>query len=65
MVLRHRKILAGGSAKRKKDEFSLEAMDYSKKVLHATWHPREDILAIAATNNLYIFRSKNQRIEGK
>ncbi|XP_065184028.1 serine/threonine-protein phosphatase 2A 55 kDa regulatory subunit B alpha isoform-like [Sycon ciliatum] len=61
--LKHRKVIAGSTnTKRKKDEFNLESMDYSKKVLHATWHPREDILAIAATNNLYIFRSKNQKI---
>ncbi|CEG74322.1 Putative Protein phosphatase PP2A regulatory subunit B [Rhizopus microsporus] len=30
-------------------------MDFSKKILHASWHPRENTIAIAATNNLFIF----------
>ncbi|CAO3591960.1 unnamed protein product [Absidia cylindrospora] len=30
-------------------------MDYSKKILHASWHPRENSIAVAATNNLFIF----------
>lgn len=32
-----------------------EKMDFSKKILHASWHPREDSIAIAATNNLFVF----------
>lgn len=31
-------------------------MDFNKKILHASWHPREDTIAIAATNNLFIFK---------
>jgi WD40 repeat protein len=29
-----------------------DKMDYSKKILHSSWHPREDSIAIAATNNV-------------
>ena len=32
------------------DEFS-----FDKKVLHLTWHPFDDIIAIAGINNLYIY----------
>jgi serine/threonine-protein phosphatase 2A regulatory subunit B len=32
-----------------------ENMDFSKKILHSSWHPRENTIAIAATNNLFIF----------
>lgn len=32
-----------------------EYMDYNKKILHASWHPRENTIAVAATNNLFIF----------
>lgn len=32
-----------------------DKMDFSKKILHASWHPREDSIAIAATNNLFVF----------
>ncbi|KAI9143701.1 protein phosphatase 2A regulatory B subunit [Paraphysoderma sedebokerense] len=30
-------------------------IDFSKKILHASWHPRENSIAVAATNNLFIF----------
>ncbi|CAO3622293.1 unnamed protein product [Cunninghamella echinulata] len=30
-------------------------MDFNKKILHASWHPKENSIAVAATNNLFIF----------
>jgi serine/threonine-protein phosphatase 2A regulatory subunit B len=30
-------------------------MDFNKKILHSSWHPQENTIAIAATNNLFIF----------
>lgn len=30
-------------------------IDFKKSILHLAWHPQEDSVAIAATNNLYIF----------
>ena len=30
-------------------------IDFKKSVLHLLWHPKENSVAIAATNNLYIF----------
>lgn len=30
-------------------------VDFKKSILHLSWHPQEDSVAIAATNNLYIF----------
>ncbi|KAI8997872.1 protein phosphatase PP2A regulatory subunit B [Pilobolus umbonatus] len=32
-----------------------EGMDFNKKILHSSWHPKENTIAIAATNNLFIF----------
>ncbi|CAO3646874.1 unnamed protein product [Cunninghamella blakesleeana] len=32
-----------------------ENMDFNKKILHASWHPKENSIAVAATNNLFIF----------
>lgn len=29
-----------------------ENLDFSKRIMHASWHPREDTIAIAATNNV-------------
>ncbi|QLG74297.1 hypothetical protein HG535_0G01810 [Zygotorulaspora mrakii] len=30
-------------------------VDFKKSILHFSWHPRENSIAIAATNNLFIF----------
>lgn len=32
-----------------------DAMDFKKSILHLSWHPNDNAVAIAATNNLYIF----------
>ncbi|CAO3590284.1 unnamed protein product [Absidia cylindrospora] len=29
--------------------------DFNKKILHSSWHPQENTIAVAATNNLFIF----------
>ncbi|XP_074643396.1 serine/threonine-protein phosphatase 2A 55 kDa regulatory subunit B beta isoform-like isoform X2 [Tubulanus polymorphus] len=56
-VLKPRKVSGGG--KRKKDEISVDCLDFSKKIIHTAWHPLENIIAVAATNNLYVFQSKD------
>nr|CAD7588874.1 unnamed protein product [Timema genevievae] len=55
-VLKPRKVCTGG--KRKKDEISVDCLDFNKKILHTAWHPTENIIAVAATNNLFIFQDK-------
>lgn len=42
--------------KKKKDEINVDSLDFSSKILHTAWHPKENIIAVAATNNLYLFR---------
>jgi serine/threonine-protein phosphatase 2A regulatory subunit B len=32
-----------------------DSIDFKKSILHLSWHPMENSVAIAATNNLYIF----------
>jgi len=36
-------------------EFNADNIDFGKKVLHVAWHPSESIVALAATNNLFIY----------
>jgi len=36
-------------------DMSLETIDFNKKILHGSWHPRENTIAIAATNNLFLY----------
>ncbi|KAI9609240.1 hypothetical protein KEM48_002948 [Puccinia striiformis f. sp. tritici PST-130] len=43
-----------------------ENIDFSKRIMHASWHPREDTIAIAATNNgfeLSIDATQHQRLQ--
>ena len=51
---------AGMVIKRKRNEIQLSEIDYTKKVLHSAWHPKEHIIAIAATNRLLIYDSKDE-----
>lgn len=44
-----------GRTKTKKEEISADSIDFSKKILHSSWHPKENSVAIAATNNLFLF----------
>lgn len=47
--------LSLGRSKTKKDEINPDTVDYTKRILHGSWHPKEYSVAVAATNNLYLF----------
>ncbi|ORX87268.1 protein phosphatase 2A regulatory subunit PR55 [Basidiobolus meristosporus CBS 931.73] len=50
------KLSFGRGAKNgKKEDINPDTMDFNKKILHTSWHPRESTIAVAATNNLFIF----------
>lgn len=53
-ILKPRRVAVSG--KRKKDDITIECLDFSHKILHTAWHPKENIIAVAATNNLYLFQ---------
>jgi serine/threonine-protein phosphatase 2A regulatory subunit B len=44
-----------GKKNRREEYANLDALDLHKKILHASWHPRENTSALAATNNLFLF----------
>jgi serine/threonine-protein phosphatase 2A regulatory subunit B len=44
-----------GRSKTKKEDINPDNIDFQKKILHASWHPREYSVAVAATNNLFLF----------
>ncbi|KAK9478176.1 WD40-repeat-containing domain protein [Lipomyces japonicus] len=44
--------MTGGLNRARRDN---EDIDFNKKILHMSWHPHEDSIAIAATNNLFVF----------
>lgn len=47
-----------GRNKPKEGEMNPDTMDFNKKVLHVAWHPQEDIIAIGASNNLYLYAAE-------
>ena len=47
-------LSGNGGGRGRRDE--MDAVDFNKKILHASWHPRENTIAVAATNNLFIFK---------
>ncbi|EDK42742.1 protein phosphatase PP2A regulatory subunit B [Lodderomyces elongisporus NRRL YB-4239] len=50
--MRRRMMSGVGTSNNGRD---FDDVDYKKNILHLSWHPRENSVAIAATNNLYIF----------
>jgi serine/threonine-protein phosphatase 2A regulatory subunit B len=45
---------AVGQGQRMRKETDADQIDFNKKILHMSWHPFEDSIAIAATNNVSI-----------
>lgn len=41
-----------GQGSRMRKETDADQIDFNKKILHMSWHPFEDSIAIAATNNV-------------
>lgn len=47
---------AAGQGARMRKETDADQIDFNKKILHMSWHPLEDSIAIAATNNVSLHR---------
>lgn len=51
------KVLTAPSAKKQaRNEIHVDMMEYAQKILHIAWHPSRSVVALAAVNNLYLFR---------
>lgn len=48
-------IISGQTPRTSRQQIHVEDIDFNFKILHAAWHPNRDILALAATNNLYLY----------
>ncbi|EZF75458.1 hypothetical protein H105_02973 [Trichophyton soudanense CBS 452.61] len=44
-----------GAGGRMRKETDADQIDFNKKILHMSWHPFEDSIAIAATNNVSLY----------
>jgi serine/threonine-protein phosphatase 2A regulatory subunit B len=45
---------AAGQGGRMRKETDADAIDFNKKIMHMSWHPFENSIAIAATNNVSV-----------
>lgn len=43
--------------KKTKEELDPDNIDFSKKMLHVAWHPWENLVAVGALNNLFLFNA--------
>jgi len=48
-------IISGQTPRTTRQQIHVEDIDFNFKILHAAWHPQRNILALAATNNLYLY----------
>ena len=56
-AFRHFQVFSNSATgKKKKDEINVDSLDFTSKILHTAWHPRDNIIAVAATNNLFLFK---------
>lgn len=46
----------GRKLTRREEYLNIDALEYNKKIVHASWHPKENTIALAATNNLFLFQ---------
>jgi serine/threonine-protein phosphatase 2A regulatory subunit B len=46
----------GTKSSRKEEYTDVDSLDFGRKIIHASWHPRENTVALAATNNLFLFQ---------
>lgn len=46
-----------GAKKKSKEELNPENIDFMKKTLHVAWHPKENLIAVGASNNLFLFNA--------
>lgn len=46
-----------GAKKKSKEELNPENIDFMKKILHVAWHPHENLIAVGASNNLFLFNA--------
>lgn len=53
VVFKSRRVCVGG--KRRRDDISVDSLDFIKKILYTVWYSVENIIVIVVINNLYIF----------
>lgn len=53
-----KRVLVGEAETHVDEDVNADNLDFNRKILHTAWHPKQNIIALAATNRLYIFQDK-------
>jgi len=48
----------GKTKEKKNEEINPDTIEFTKKALHVAWHPRENLIAVGAANNLYLYAAQ-------
>lgn len=49
-------VIEGATSRTTREQVHVDELKFSSRIMHAAWHPTRSILALAATNNLYLYR---------
>lgn len=49
------RLARGKKDTKKNEEINPDTIDYTKKALHVAWHPKANLIAVGAANNLYLY----------
>jgi serine/threonine-protein phosphatase 2A regulatory subunit B len=55
----------GTKSKSRRSEYDYDesGIDFTKKVMHVSWHPKEDLIAVGSSNNVYLYaKTDNQSL---
>jgi serine/threonine-protein phosphatase 2A regulatory subunit B len=44
--------------KKTKEDLNPDTIDLNKKILHVAWHPKDNLVAVGASNNLFLFNAQ-------
>ena len=47
-----------------KEQMNLETLDFNKKILHGSWHPRENTIAVSPSSSLFFLKKKHWLVRG-
>eukprot|EP01103_Thecamoeba_quadrilineata_P017004 TRINITY_DN5873_c0_g1_i1.p1 TRINITY_DN5873_c0_g1~~TRINITY_DN5873_c0_g1_i1.p1 ORF type:complete len:133 (+),score=24.32 TRINITY_DN5873_c0_g1_i1:249-647(+) len=43
------------------NDLNPDRIDYNKKILHLGWHPNDNLIAVAASNRMFIYSADNSK----
>ncbi|KYQ88741.1 protein phosphatase 2A regulatory subunit [Tieghemostelium lacteum] len=54
------KLRSSKKETKKPEDIHPDSIDYTKKTLHAAWHPKENLIAVGANNTMYLYSAESK-----